>query len=98
MGSDRRIPGEGLAERMGARERRRPRIGMSPAFYTRLGLEDPWAVAGAPEGGESNAGGMVFLSSAPFHAMMRKLAAARRRRDRRQERLRVDEGVCTLSI
>lgn len=86
MGSDRRIPGEGLAERMGARERRRPRIGMSPAFYTRLGLEDPWAVAGAPEGGESNAGGMVFLSSAPFHAMMRKLAAARRRRDRRQER------------
>jgi hypothetical protein len=86
MGSERRIPGEGLAERMGARERRRPRIGMSPAFYTRLGLDDPWATPGAPEGGEAASNGMVFLSAAPFHAMMRKLAAARRRRDRRQER------------
>jgi hypothetical protein len=86
MGSERRIPGEGLAERMGARERRRPRIGMSPAFYTRLGLDDPWASPGTPEGGEAASNGMVFLSAAPFHAMMRKLAAARRRRDRRQER------------
>lgn len=86
MGSERRIPGEGLAERMGARERRRPRIGMSPAFYTRLGLDDPWATPGTPEGGEAASNGMVFLSAAPFHAMMRKLAAARRRRDRRQER------------
>lgn len=96
MGSERRIPGEGLAERMGARERRRPRIGMSPAFYTRLGLDDPWATSGTPEGGEAAANGMVFLSAAPFHAMMRKLAAARRRRDRHQERFAQGRAGITM--
>ena len=64
MGKERRIPGEGLAERMGARERRRPRIGMTPAFYARLGLDDPWAIAG----GEASTArpGMGWCSS-PRH-------------------------------
>ncbi len=86
MGDNRRIPGEGLVDRMEARTRRRPRLGMSPAFYARLGLDDPWAGEGVASEGPVAQDGMVFLSSAPFHAMMRKLAAARRRRDRRQER------------
>ncbi len=83
---ERRVPGERLVERMERRTRRRPRLGMSPAFYSRLGLEDPWAIEGAdceaPVGGD----GMVFVSAAPYYAMLQKLATARRRRERRMQR------------
>lgn len=96
MGNDRRIPGEGLAERMGARERRRPRIGLTPAFYARLGIDDPWAVAGVAGESVAEADGMVFLSAAPYHAMMRKLAAARRRRDRREARFAEGRAGTTM--
>ncbi len=85
-GAERRIPGEGLLKRMEERTRRRPRLGMTPAFYTRLGLEDPWAVPGEPEAAAPGPDGMVFLSAAPYYAMLKKLAAARKRRDRRLAR------------
>jgi hypothetical protein len=34
--------GEKLILRLEKRLRRRPRIGFSPGFYARFGLEDPW--------------------------------------------------------
>ena len=85
-GEDRRIPGEGLVKRMEARTRRRPRIGMSPAFYTRLGLDDPWASPDRAEERSAGSDSMVFLSGAPYYAMLQKLAASARRRERRQAR------------
>ncbi|MBM4392949.1 MAG: hypothetical protein FJ090_17625, partial [Deltaproteobacteria bacterium] len=84
--AERRVPGEQLAERMQRRTFRRPSLGMSPSFYGRLGIDDPWAVEGADLAPSAAAGDMVFLSAAPYYAMMRKLAAARRRRERRMQR------------
>ncbi|MES2639021.1 MAG: hypothetical protein V4850_06045 [Myxococcota bacterium] len=82
-GENRKIPGDRLVSRILTRVRRRPRMGLSPDFYARFGMADPWT---APEfGGEEPAAndGMVFLSAQPYYAMMRRLAAARRRRERR---------------
>lgn len=81
-GAERKVPGEALAKRMDARTRRRPRIGFAPEFYARLGLDDPWARPEAPVD-STETDGMVFLSSAPFYAMMRRLAASRKRREKR---------------
>lgn len=85
-GQTRETLGERLANRLSSRAARRPRMALDASFYARFGLEDPW---GAPEaiGAEGASGdGMVFLSGAPFYAMMRRLALSRRRRERRQER------------
>ena len=81
-GENRRTPGDRLVSRILTRERRRPRMGLTPDFYARFGMDDPWSAPSIP--GEEPAGdGMVFLSAAPYYAMMRRLAAARRRRERR---------------
>ncbi|MDP2312181.1 MAG: hypothetical protein Q8P41_04695, partial [Pseudomonadota bacterium] len=84
-GENRKIPGDRLVSRILTRVRRRPRMGLSPDFYARFGMADPWV---APEfGGEEPAPageGYVFLSAQPYYAMMRRLAAARRRRERRE--------------
>jgi hypothetical protein len=83
-GENRSIPGDRLVSRILTRVRRRPRLGMSPDFYARFGMSDPWT---APEfAGQDPAaeGGMVFLSAQPYYAMMRRLADARRRRERRE--------------
>ncbi len=96
MAENRRIPGEGLSDRMEARTRRRPRLGMSPAFYARLGLDDPWGAPLAPAQTGGKADGMVFLSAAPYYAMLRKLASARRRRERRQERFLEQRAGTTM--
>ncbi|MSP61647.1 MAG: hypothetical protein EXR72_15200 [Myxococcales bacterium] len=96
MAEHRRIPGEGLSERMEARTRRRPRLGMSPAFYARLGLDDPWGAPMAATDPGGKADGMVFLSAAPYYAMLRKLASARRRRERRQERFLEQRAGSTM--
>ncbi len=85
-GQTRETLGERLANRLSSRAARRPRMALDASFYARFGLEDPW---GAPEMGESageSGDGMVFLSGAPFYAMMRRLALSRRRRERRQAR------------
>ena len=92
-GETRRIPGERLVSRVLSRTRRRPRMGLSPDFYARFGMEDPWT---APEiGGESveSGDGMVFLSAAPYYAMLRRLAAARKRRERRLARFAEKHGA-----
>ena len=87
--------GERLANRLSSRSRRRPRMAMDASFYGRFGLADPWS---APEvEGEAEASdGMVFLSGAPFHAMMRRLANARRRRARREEHFFARRAGTTL--
>ena len=87
--------GERLANRLSSRSRRRPRMAMDASFYGRFGLADPWS---APEvEGEAEASdGMVFLSGAPFHAMMRRLANARRRRARREDHFFARRAGTTL--
>src|SRR5688572_3195832 len=82
-GEIRPTPGERLVSRMMARTRRRPRMGFSPEFYGRLGLDDPWAFEESAGAEEPAGDGMVFLSAQPYYAMLRRLAAARRRRERR---------------
>jgi hypothetical protein len=82
-GEIRSIPGDRLVSRILTRARRRPRMGLSPDFYARFGMEDPWS---APEiasdlGGEGD--GMVFLSAQPYYQMLRRLAAAQKRREKR---------------
>ena len=95
-GQNRKTLGERLAARLSDRSRRRPRMALDPSFYARFGLEDPW---GAPElGAETvdSGDGMVFLSGAPFYAMMRRLANARRRRERRLERFHARRAGHTM--
>ena len=84
-GKQRETLGERLANRLSCRSRRRPRMAMDAAFYGRFGLSDPWSDP-ETEGEPESKDGMVFLSGAPFHAMMRRLANARRRRSRREDR------------
>ncbi|MFZ5475680.1 MAG: hypothetical protein ACOZNI_02795 [Myxococcota bacterium] len=81
-GEIRSIPGERLTSRLHVRQRRRPRMGFSPDFYARFGMDDPWAFE-ETGGGEPQGDGMVYLSGAPYYAMMRRLASARKRRERR---------------
>ncbi len=84
-GKQRETLGERLANRLSSRSRRRPRMAMDAAFYGRFGLSDPWSDP-ETQGESETTDGMVFLSGAPFHAMMRRLANARRRRARREDR------------
>ena len=84
-GKHRETLGERLANRLSSRSRRRPRMAMDAAFYGRFGLSDPWSDP-ETQGETETTDGMVFLSGAPFHAMMRRLANARRRRSRREDR------------
>jgi len=47
----RTFPGEQLVDRLWLRRAERPRIGVSPAFFARFGLEDPWALSQHPGDG-----------------------------------------------
>ena len=85
-GQNRETLGERLANRLRSRSARRPRMALDASFYARFGLEDPWASPDAAAETEAAGDGMVFLSGAPFYAMMRRLALSRRRRERRQAR------------
>ena len=40
-------PGNRLVQRLEGRISRRPRLGLTPKFFTRLGLSDPWLGAAA---------------------------------------------------
>ncbi|MCB9764007.1 MAG: hypothetical protein H6739_29825 [Alphaproteobacteria bacterium] len=65
---------------------RRPRIGLSPSFYARFGLADPWidtSLDAAP--GEVD-DAFTFLSARPYFQMMRRLALSRWWRERRRQR------------
>ncbi|MEN9787364.1 MAG: hypothetical protein RLZZ299_2628 [Pseudomonadota bacterium] len=103
--SERPTLGERVAsrlERLSSRERRRPRLAFSPTLYARLGVDDPWGVPGSVAGEAEPGDGFVFLSAQPYYAMLRRLAAARRRRERRLERFgapRLGEGrVASVAV
>lgn len=85
-GQNRETLGERLANRLRSRSARRPRMALDASFYARFGLDDPWASPDVAADAEATGDGMVFLSGAPFYAMMRRLAMSRRRRERRQAR------------
>jgi len=63
-------------------------MGMSPAFYLRFGLEDPWLPTG-PVGADHDEDGLHFsyVSRRAYDQHLLRLAWARRRRDARLERL-----------
>ena len=94
-GQNRRVPGEGMAARVEKRMVRRPQLGFTPAFYARLGLEDPW-VPTDPVGGADRALDMVYLSIRPYQRHMMKLATARRRREQRLARFLSEHGSVRL--
>jgi len=84
-----------MAARVEKRMVRRPQLGFTPAFYARLGLEDPW-VPTDPVGGADRALDMVYLSIRPYHRHMMKLATARRRREQRLARFLAEHGSTRL--
>ncbi|HJN75089.1 MAG TPA: hypothetical protein QGF58_14265 [Myxococcota bacterium] len=81
---DGRYPGKRLVERLERRTVRRPRIGLSPAFYARFGLADPWLELGEGATDEQAEEAFSFVSARPFYQTMRRLALARWRRQRRE--------------
>ncbi|MFT5679337.1 MAG: hypothetical protein ACI8RZ_000241 [Myxococcota bacterium] len=84
--SERNLIGARLLKRLEKRSVRRPRMGLSPAFYERFGLADPWLQGStAPEVREGS-GDFVYLSGKPFYQMLRRLGQARLRRQKRLER------------
>jgi hypothetical protein len=90
--------GSRLVERLESRKARRPRVGLTPAFYARFGLADPWLDlaqdAGAQEAGEH----FSFLSGKRYYRAMRRLAFSRWRREKRLERFeRNRPGLRTMA-
>ena len=94
-----KVPGERLSQRLTSRTARRPRMGMSPAFYLRFGMEDPW-LGGLPEGpvgaDHDDPFGFTYVSRRAYDQHLLRLAWARRRRDDRMERLTRRYGVVRL--
>ena len=84
--ADRNIKTSRLVERLERRMSRRPQIGLTPTFYARFGLADPWLSAPANGDPSQIDDGFTFVSARPFYAMMRRLAQARWRRERRVSR------------
>ena len=83
MNTTRPTLGEKLLLRLEKRLRRRPRIGFSPGFYARFGLEDPWmadSFGGDPLRQEED---FTHLSGKPFYAHLARLGRRRWWRDRR---------------
>jgi len=84
LNSHRPTLGEKLQLRLEKRMRRRPRIGFSPGFYARFGLEDPWmadSFGGDPLQQEED---FTVVSGTAFYAHLAKLGRRRWWRDRRQ--------------
>lgn len=78
----RRVPGQGVLERLEQRKQRRPRIGMSPEFYARFGMADPWA-EGPLELQDDPGSLFTYVDATRYRRMMRRLAFSRWRRERR---------------
>ena len=92
MSTPRPTLGEALLSRLEKRLRRRPRIGFSPGFYARFGLEDPWLVdsfGGDPLQQEES---FSHLSGRAFYAHLAVLGRKRWWRDR-QRSARIDRLV-----
>ena len=84
-----RFPGQSLVDRLEKRKARRPRVGLSPAFYARFGLEDPWLELGGAEDESQVEEMFSYVSARPWQLMMRRLAMARWRRARRERQSRI---------
>jgi hypothetical protein len=63
---------------------RRPRIGFSPAFYARFGLEDPWMAGSFGGDPLQQEEAFTHLSGNSFYAHLAQLGRRRWRRDRRE--------------
>ena len=78
----RRVPGQDTMERLERRTKRRPNIGMSPEFYARFGLSDPWSDTAL--GMQDDPGALfTYVDASRYRKMMRRLAVSRWRRERR---------------
>jgi hypothetical protein len=61
-------PGNRLVQRLEGRISRRPRLGLTPKFFTRLGLTDPWLGAAARSGLQSGmSSDFTYLSAQPYY-------------------------------
>jgi hypothetical protein len=61
-------PGNRLVQRLEGRISRRPRLGLTPKFFTRLGLSDPWLGAAARSGLQSGmSSDFTYLSAQPYY-------------------------------
>ncbi|MEY3212717.1 MAG: hypothetical protein RIT28_3198, partial [Pseudomonadota bacterium] len=61
-------PGNRLVQRLEGRISRRPRLGLTPKFYTRMGLTDPWLGAAARSGLQSvMSSDFTYLSAQPYY-------------------------------
>ena len=94
--SARKFPGQSILERLYARGAVRPAIGVSPSFFERFGLTDPWVDLGDLQSWDLEGDGFfTFLSAAPYYARLR---AQRQRAYRARRRLlnRLSQGYETL--
>lgn len=78
----RRVAGQATMERLERRTKRRPNIGMSPEFYARFGLSDPWSDT-ALEMQDDPGSLFTYVDASRYRKMMRRLAVSRWRRERR---------------
>ncbi|HNH45600.1 MAG TPA: hypothetical protein PKY30_01100, partial [Myxococcota bacterium] len=76
-GSPRKSLGERTVSRIAERQSRKPKVGLVTAMLMRSAFPELPGSEGTTEGD------FTFLSAAPFYALMRRLAQARWRRDRR---------------
>ena len=61
-------PGNRLVQRLEGRISRRPRLGLTPKFYTRMGLTDPWLGAAARSGLQAGmSSDFTYLSAQPYY-------------------------------
>ena len=80
-GAPRPIPGERTIDRVNARSVRRLKAGLATSVLFRSAMETSHDKNGVEDA--SAEGDLVLLSGAPFYAMLRRLARARNRRNRR---------------
>jgi len=84
---ERKVPGESLSHRLDGRRFRRPRIGFSPAFYARWGLQDPWTDLSSGSLADLGPGESTwsYLSDRDYQDHLRRLGFQRWQRDKRME-------------
>ena len=78
--------GSRLVQRLESRKARRPRVGLTPAFYARFGLSDPWLDLPSDAGADQADEHFSYLSGKRYYRAMRRLAFSRWRREQRAKR------------
>ncbi|MCK6520469.1 hypothetical protein L6R49_03420, partial [Myxococcota bacterium] len=70
-------PGNRLVQRLEGRVSRRPRLGLTPSFFARLGLSDPWLGAAARSSLQSGVStDFTYLSAQPYYDWLAGLEGA----------------------